>query len=539
MKRHSVGGAFSTHLGTAPRDSPSSDSSDEEVDGGSGPYHHGAMATAAATITADSAATPLSGGGKKRMWRRKRRQSSSKDDKLVSGTGFLEKVTNSDRLTRKQALPPLNTLAASLSNDLDRDPATPTLDDLEVLDTGSRESTPRPKNSGTPITPNGTISQEVSELLDSVRHPRRNVSGSFTRAHRRQGSNGSFASGCSLETTPLRGHSTPTTALSSKRASIELISSRRGSNSGVPYTRMDSSSSESNSGQPEHTPISTAPVPFSKQDPGRDGNGPKVLLKDLYSNESSMDTQHESDGQGHEADRESASDSCENRFYRPSTSGTEPNETQSSAPSPSLAESDEMTSSSAPDVCTDKPVHSLPKTRSEVSGYGSQSGFPSMFQIPSLAHSQLEEWSHDMVATPTKKNRHVSTSLADSMLMSSAEYSQLFNLDEPDASPETSLTGFTGGLTMPFHLRRLENHDDGKHKNLPLPKTQHFFYFVDSATPTPATPISSKPKISSVTAIVRSFFENMSSNKQKTLHSQDSSELRDDSGFQVRGAMGD
>lgn len=62
----------------------------------------------------------------------------------------------------------------------------------------------------------------------------------------------------------------------------------------------------------------------------------------------------------------------------------------------------------------------------------------------------------------------------------------------------------------------------------------HYFLFslVDSATPTPATPTSSKPKISSVTAIVRTFFENMSS-KQRKLHTQDS---RNDSGIQVGGS---
>ena len=65
--------------------------------------------------------------------------------------------------------------------------------------------------------------------------------------------------------------------------------------------------------------------------------------------------------------------------------------------------------------------------------------------------------------------------------------------------------------------------------------TNYYSSLVDSATPTPATPTSSKPKINSVTAIVRSFFENMSNkpNKQRKLHSQDSSEIRDDSGFQV------
>lgn len=467
IKRHSVGGAFTSHLDTPPRDCPSSDtSSDNEVDGSCA--HRAVMA--AVEKNAAGSGTPVSGWGKKKAWRRKRRQSNSKDDKphLV---GFLEKVTNSDLLTRKQTLPPLNTLATAVSShDLDCEPATPNLDNPGPPDTGSRESTPRPTNSGTPITPDGSFALEVSELLESVRHPHRNVSNSSTRAHKRQGSNGSFA-GCSLETTPLRGHSTPTTAISSKRASIELVSSRRESSSGVPYTRMDSLSSESNSEKPDVSPISITAVPFPKQGDGEVRPTPRhpTIAKDatVYSNDS-MDTQHESDGQGHEADGESTSDGCEKRFYRFSTSGTEPNETQesnieSSAPSPSLAESDDLTSSSAPDVVSRVSANPLPHTRSEVSGYGSQTGFPDVLRLPSLSNqSQLEGWSHDTTPTPTKKDsagRHGSTSLGDSMMMSSAEYSQLYSFDEPDASLETSLTGFT----MPFHLRRLENHDDGKY----------------------------------------------------------------------------
>lgn len=484
MKRASAGGPFPSHLGTPPRDCPSSDSSDNEVDAGSCP--HRAAVMAAAEKSADSG-NPLSGWSKKKMWRKKRRYSTSKDEK-TSATGFLEKVTNSDRLTRKQTLPPLNTLAAALSHDLDCDPSTPTLDDA-TLDAVSRDSTPRPKHSSSPITPNGSFSLEVSELLESVRHPLRfgrNVSGGSVRSHRRQGSNGSVASerGCSLETTPLRGLSTPTTATSSKRASTDLGSPRRGSNAGVPYTRMDSYS-DSNSEVAEKSPVFTTgfPKPVPER-PCRNenrkpspGHAPDVS-KELYSNESSMDTQHESDGAGHDADGESTSDGCENRFYRFSTSGTEPNETQesnieSSAASPSLAESDELVSSSAADV--EEPIAALtadllPHTHSEVSGYGSQTGFAGVLRIPSLPLPSLlrsEEWSRDpTTATPTETDsasRHGTTSLSNPTMID-AKYGQLYGLDETDTSPETSLTG----LTMPLHLRSLDNQDDGMLMQIPV-----------------------------------------------------------------------
>ena len=214
------------------------------------------------------AGTPVSGGGKvggkKRVWRKRRRQSNSnsKEEKMKD-SGFLEKIQNSDRLTRRQSLPPLtNLLTSQLSqhSGMDHTPSSPALLDESVIGgvegegVVSRDSTPRPKHPETPITPNGSFSPEVSELIESLKHPsrhhRRNGSNGSQRimTHRRQGSNGSVTSGrgLSLEATPLRSPN-PISASSSKRASVELSTSRRGSGSGVPYSRMDTFSSMSDS----------------------------------------------------------------------------------------------------------------------------------------------------------------------------------------------------------------------------------------------------------------------------------------------------
>lgn len=413
MKQMSVGGGFPSHLDTPPLDCQTSES-DEEVDG--------PPCNATPTSQNADAATPMSGWGKKRMWRRKRRQSNSKDDK--SATGFLDKITNSDRLTRKQALPALMTMSREL---LDDPAATPTLLD-EPATAASRDSTPKPRHAATPITLNGSFSPEVEELIESVRHPfrhRRNDSGGSIRQHRRQGSNGSIGSGRgqSLEATPLRGHSIPTTASSSKRASAEVGGPRHGSNSGVPYTRMDTSYSESDEILPANAVVSLL-VPETE-------GGGRRPPKDLHSNESSMDT-HGSDEGGNEADGESTSDGYENQLHR--FSETEPNETtettesymESSPVSTSQAESDELASCSAAGIMEpDAAAILIPNSRSEVSGYGSGPG--------------------DAMATPVTLHRGCSPSPSDHDVTVVMSCSQ-------SASPDASVTA----LSMPLHMRTQE-----------------------------------------------------------------------------------
>lgn len=517
MKRS---GAFPANIDTPPLDC--SDSTDDQQDGTPVPTPTSKLA---------DSATPH----RKKMWRRKRRQSNSKDEKPKE-SGFLEKIQNSDRLARRQSLPPLLTL--QMSHDLDQNASTSTLlDEAGLPDGVSRDSTPRPKNPDTPITPNGSFSPEVSELIESVRHPirhRRNDSNGSIRMHRRQGSNGSVASnkGPSLEATPLRG-TNPSTAASSKRASMELSqlsfsSSRRGSGSAIPYSKMDTTDSESNTEQPAKALTDDVRA----RDGGR-GLSPQHALghaKDMCSNESSMDTHessmdtHESDGEGNEADGESTSDGYEKRFDR--FSGTEPNETttesnfESSAASPSQAESDELSSS---DV-----INLIPRTHSKACPVPS---LPIMSSSPLglLGTGQSHDLSHDKFSCETTLSNYYSSSMTTPTMGSTTYHgnhqvamlvSQFEHVppEDSDVTPETSLTDLqTGLMSIPVHIRRqsVERQEDGTS---------------GSATPTSG-------RLGSVTAIVRTFFENMSSKPKRVgLHNQDSGEF-EDSGFQVSIAV--
>lgn len=428
------------------------------------------------------------------MGRRKRRQSNSKDEQQQKpNSGFLEKIQTSDLLTRRQSLPPLTNLPLHLSSphphdDPDHDPATPThlLDEQDGPTTRSRDSTPRPhKQPDTPITPNGSFSPEVSELIESVKRHRRNASNGSIRSHRRQGSNGSVAScggvggrGLSLEATPLRGSNG--TAPSSKRGSKDLsshASSRRGSNSGtggIPYTKMDSDSDNPDGG---------VGVPFQRPG-GGSGCGltghPPVEhaalagTKDgIYSNESSMDT-HGSDGEGNEADAESTSDGYENRFDQ--FSGTEPNETaESNLESPSLGEveSDETTSTSVPDGTESNMTTSLiPRIHSK-----KQNSLVPTLPIFSLGTGLPGDISHDdelvsrdnalsleqYMATPTSDLHGDSHQVA--MLVSRFEQSWPGG-GEGETTDAVSDSSLTGLVSIPVHIRRQhtpERQDDGKY----------------------------------------------------------------------------
>lgn len=515
MKR----GGFPGNVDTPPL--VCSDSSDDQQDGTPVP----GSATPWGEKGADSAVTPHACGRRKR---RRRKQSNSKDEK-GRDSAFLDKVQSSDLLARRQSLPPLLTL--QVAHDLERNPSTSTLlDETGPQDRLSRDSTPRPKHPDTPITPNGSFSPEVSELIESVRYPlkhRRNGSnGSARMMHRRQGSNGSAASfkGHSHEATPIRG-TNPSTATSSKRNSAELLtqlnlsSSRRESGSGIPYSKMDVSDSNFCAEQPnESTTNNGAQVPFPSQDGAAPPHHPKGHVKDVCSNESSMDT-HES---GNEADAESTSD-CYEKFG--GLSGTEPNETtaesnfESSAASPSQAESDELTS----DIMESSMAANLiPMTRSKA-------------PLPPLAYLG-HDLSHDkfsgkttlglgtnslttptsatptspmpILATPTVEyhgNHQVATLVS--------QFEQNLLTEDSEAASETSLTGL---VSIPVHIRRQQSQDRQ-----------------DDETTNLTTPTSGR--LGSMTAIVRTFFENMSSKqKRAALHNQDSGEF-EDSGFQVSG----
>lgn len=459
MKRQSAGGVFPSHMDTPPIDNQSSDSSDDQEDA-PGPAGLKMTTPTSKMEKACDAGTPSS-WGKRKIWRRKRWQgqggnSNPKDDQKAKESVFLDKIQTGDCLARRQSLPPLSNFAPfTTHHDLDHNnPSTATLlDEAAALDVGSRDSTPRPQYTPTSIAPNDSFPPEVSELIESVRHPyrhRRNDSNGSARMHKRQGSNGSAASGrgLSLEATPLRSYST------FDPSSTELSVSRRGSNSTVPYSKMDTTDSGSNSEQPENLPADGVEVPFQKLVPRvkpGDGapsylsvghvTGDHLVARDIYSNESSVDT-HGSDGEGNEADAESTSDGGENRLIQ--FSSTEPNETTESAASP---ESDELTSCSTPDTVesvSDVTSNLIPTTQSTLI-FG---------QSHDLAHDTVPRHQtpdHSIMATPN----HPST----------ASYDVAMLVSQPELEADTSSETRQSGLTIPVHIRRqqiLEQKDDGK-----------------------------------------------------------------------------
>ncbi len=517
-------GAFDT-----PPLGQSSDSSDDNQEDGPPTHHaHSATPTSKHEQNLDVAGTPVSGkGGKKRIWRKRRRQSNSnsKDDK-TKDSGFLEKFQNKDHQLRRQSLPPLtNLLSSQISHGTDHTPSTPTLLDNnesgagggvaaagEAVDGVSRDSTPRPKHQPeTPLTPNGSFSHEVSELIESLKHPsrhhRRNGSNGSLRTHRRQGSNGSATSGrgLSLETTPLR--SSPPNP-SSKRTSLELSGSRRGSATGcggpVPYSKMDaftSAVSDSENGgesREEEEVVAVMAddsatsalsggsggggggrVPFPKLVPGSAGlsgggggggdggtcrkASPRhadAAGRDIYSNESSMDTHDGSDAEeaGNEADGESTSDGYENRLDR--LSCPEPNETtaesyvessNSVASRSTPAESDDVTSCSETSNLISKPHSTTMKDWNQTTSHHVTPDFAFM----SADQSHFGLGSHDTALAMPPSN--LMLPLLELPLES-----------DDDVASESSLTG----LTIPMHIRRNESprrKDDGKWS--PNPKT--------------------------------------------------------------------
>lgn len=479
------GGAFPSPLDTPPIDPLTSDTSDYQ-DGSSAHHVGGANKTASSKLE-------KSDSGKKKVWRRKRRQSLCKDDKSRD-CGFSEKVSNSNQLSRRESLPPLNSIPLSPLSSLPPHLGQPAHFDIDVEDGEdmgqegaefpSRESTPRPKHSGTPISPNGTLSPEVTALIDSVRI-------SFRRTHRRsgsagsiraQGSGSSFSKKTSLEASPLKTQyqADPEHHYNVSSSKEESNSSRRGSSSEVPFSNVDAvfSDSESNNENSGDSPIPMQNLISTLRFDVEEGNGESVgvasntenaphSVKDLYSNESSMDT-HGSDGEGNEADGESTSDGMFDRF-----SGIEPNETAS----PSQAESDEVTPCSTPESSDNLASEShAGVTEIQNLNPNCDSGFP--IENPNVRDSCSGP--HEPISSraiyndPFPLRYPVSDhNILTSTTLLSGEWfedmptrrSPVHTMDDrtDDSDADIESTGLTG-LSIPVHIRRVmspERNDDG------------------------------------------------------------------------------
>ena len=498
MKRLSVNGGFPSHIDTPPIDCLSSDSSDNQEDG---PTFSHVPPNKIPTLKIDRGVsfepgTPTGGGGRRRLWRRKRRQSYSKEER-PKDSGFLDKIQRTDLMARRDSLPPLN----GLSNSPDH--ATPTHPNNSL----SRDSTPKPNpklDPSTPITPNGSFSPEVSELIESFRrHHKRSGSNGSVKGHKRHGSNGS-----AQDATPIKGHSNSGSNLnspyktqshfgsnlnsnniapSSKRNSMELSSSRRGSNSGIPYSKIDVSDSESNSGL-DKVPCSKDPFHaldgdelldknrnvFTKR-PGVEAN---VVSKDsIYSNESSIDT-HESNEGGSDADGESTSD--ENRFEQ--FSGTEPNETtesniESSAASPSQIESDGLASCSSPDLMeSDITSNLIPKLPLGGFKIRNQTVPPDVDITPKLSarshsHSSYHPLPYDTqnLCKAVLENQYITDGMATPTVPDDTSKNEMTEFVSQFESQEVftgeNIANESTGFTIPLHIRRRvspERNDESK-----------------------------------------------------------------------------
>ena len=455
-------------------------------------------------------------GGRKRLWRRKRRSSNSASkedtsvkDNLVKKYRHDNEAASHEALLQPTSESPLpstdHTSHASPSHSPHHsDPETQISDltnDPQNQDSSSKlnqEPTSQPSQTA-------PYSHEVATFIESVRYPShltsRSGSNSSLRTHRRQNSNGSinsFRIASSPCASPVKGQSRCNSASSlqvsrsvsaNHRTSLEPTPTRKGSGSAIPYTKLDTSDSETdgtengNETQPSSTQYQYY-VPVATSEP-IEGNS-QTTTRDLYSNESSADTRA-SDG-GHDADSE-LSHGEDNLHDR--SSEAEPNESnvESSLTSPYAAESDDLTSISTPDIL----------------GSNSTSNLISM-----SSSGHLRPLSPEVIVQSTPPTN----------------INSLISQFESNTPPASSSTTSLIALQIPLHIRRD-----------PVQLTTG----TQEATPTasePVTPLSSihggLSRTSPANTIMIHFFENKSKTPLRT-HKQGSTSSMEleDSGFQV------
>ena len=484
MKRGISGSGATPLVDAYPFDTQTSDTSDYQ-DGAV----HGAVQSSSRPLPPKM--DKCHDSAKRKVWRRKRRQSACKEDKSKD-VGFSDKVLSSNHLTRRQSLPPLNSISPSLvlppQNENEAFPTVGLLnlskEENETPRELSRDSTPRPIHSTTPISPNGTLSPEVTELIGSVQS-------SFRRSHRRSGSTGSVekslrvkssAKASSLEASPLKTHlhaRSPVHRHSLASEKIDASSFSRISPE-VSISYLDESSSDNgHSLTPKHNLNSElrSEDAEGKQDGTTRGVAVQVSVPLIYSNDSSMDT-HGSDGEGNEADGEGTSDGTTDNVFS-QFSGTEPNETASPS---SQAESDEPTSHSNPDLSDSMSAHSqssLPENHNSAFNErrhettSEDAYHEAISEEHGVASSQQAIYDHD----PFPLQYPV---VADNILTSTALFSEGWFEDstsshthfiesspvEEQATDDAKVATGYEALSIPLHIRRdmsPEKMDDGKH----------------------------------------------------------------------------
>ncbi len=276
---------------------------------------------------------------KKRLFKRKRRSVAASNARHVSlpeGQSFLERITNRDSLARRQSFPPLQSIPPTPPPHTSHTPThnilTPPSPEKSPFQLDLRPQDGPEEHGSIVITPGGTLSPGVTDLLERVPSLRRTESNSSARGRKRRSNSGSplslspvkrqvsgvgLHSNCPHSNCPL-----PSAASSSRRASNKSTPSHDSSN---PYTKLDTS--DSSSSETDNTRssaiagnITTTTSNYDDEQPirtprQRNSNtlhdnenidattNVESSLRSVYSNESSVDTRG-SDG-GNDADSES------------------------------------------------------------------------------------------------------------------------------------------------------------------------------------------------------------------------------------------
>ena len=467
--------------------------------------------------------------------------------------GFLERIDQADMLTRRQSLPPLASLKLNPLHSTSRDSESPVVANTEnqILINGETEI-PIPGEIHEPaLTPGGSFSPGVNELLESFKHPTRALkrsessgSGQFFRQHRRQGSNGS-SKYCTLENirksdshtstpvrgTPVRGRSR-SNSICSQKAALESTSAT--THPDILYSKLDESDSQAgtesdnNSVSGEEATSTSSAYPESSLQSAIIARGlnsarsksSKASLnpnqtteeEEVVITDSAADTVGTGTGtDGHEADSESNAADCD-------TAGEEGNT------SDRFSESSEAVRSSSPvetDLTSDSNVDGL-------AGPEVVEWLPENFILgrPTGLNLSVERAYEDESAVPA-----ISTSRRNIVKLISQFENSTINGDDNQSEATRSGTT-TPKLEIPFHIRRDSELETCQYAGNYSPVSVE-----ESLNPTLANALR---ELGGQTVIVRGFFENVGTKRAPDLQMQrsiSSTEL-EDSGFQVcRGSF--
>ena len=480
--------------------------------------------------------------------------------------GFLETINQADLLARRQSLPPLQSLKLNPLHSPSHDSESPNVSDSENQKLINEETdVPIPgEQQELALTPGGSFSPGVNELIESFKHPTRAIrrsestgSGQGFRQHRRQGSNGS-AKACTLERTrkcdsrtgtpargtpvrgtpvrgtPVRGRSRSNSICSQKAA---LDNATSATASGVLYSRLDGSGSDThasadgsdtqastdseNNGEAATSTSSAYPesslqsatitraLNSSHSKSHKPSLGLTVAEREVTIADSAADVAG-TGTDGHEADSESNAADCESAGEEEETSPDR------------FSESSEMLQSPSPVETSDSNTDLL--ARPEGMEWLPESSLGSVLARSNRTKSSTER-------TFESENPIPAVSSTRSSVASLISHFENSSINSDGNQSETGHSGTsTPKLQIPLHIRRKSEVETYKYTGSYSPAS------VDKSL-NPALENALK-ELGGPTVFVRAFHENVGSKSRAPglqMQSSNSSTEFEDSGIQVRG----